>query len=74
MCFENLWTNKRYMYRRMLLSTSPALKVEPSDVFDTLVDIYRCESSISADRKLILFLKIVTYPKTYILHTYRNIF
>jgi hypothetical protein len=73
MCFENLWTNKLYMYRRMLLSTSSALKVEPSGVSDKLVDIYICEGSISADRKLI---KIVAYPKAdiYFLHTYRNIF
>jgi len=56
MCFENLCINKLYMYRRMLPSTSSPLKVGPSVVSKTLVNIYQCESSISNDRKLILFL------------------
>jgi len=58
MWFENLWTNKRYMYRRMLLSTSSTLKVEPSGVSDTLVNIYQYEGSILAARKHIFSYKL----------------
>jgi hypothetical protein len=56
MCFEDFWTNKPYMFRKMLLSTLSALKLDPSGFSDTLVNIYQCEGSNSADRKVILFL------------------